>query len=238
MPRHGKPAELTINLKSATDTSHTTSRPKSSPIEVDLSSFGGDLGSPQQDHSGAKAHSSSSPSSSPRHNRDPSRNFLSNFKSKKAPEQELEQPRTQVRRAKEGDDEYRPGSSSMSKVYHLRNNPGSTPELSLVGSADNVSKNGDDPNNSRPHPSPYHSEDSVASKRKENKAFRNPLARRPSLRRDSASRGSKPELKASFERPPNTAPIQSQNPRNEETMFKSKGKELRGKSAERALASK
>ncbi|KAI6861556.1 hypothetical protein KC334_g21010, partial [Hortaea werneckii] len=126
----------------------------------------------------------------------------------------------------------------MSKVYHPRNNPGSTPELSLVGSADSVSKNGDDPNNSRPHPSPYHSEDSVASKRKENKAFRNPLARRPSLRRDSASRGSKPELKASFERPPNTAPIQSQNPRNEETMFKSKGKESRGKSAERTLASK
>lgn len=143
MPRHGKPAELTINLKSATDTSHTTSRPKSSPIEVDLSSFGGDLGTPQQEHSGAKAHSSSSPSSSPRHNRDPSRNFLSNFKSKKAPEQELEHYRTQARRAKEGEDDYRPGSSSMSKVYHLRNNPGSTPELSLVGSADNVSKNGD-----------------------------------------------------------------------------------------------
>ncbi|KAI7672455.1 Rho GTPase activation protein [Hortaea werneckii] len=237
MPRHGKPAELTINLKSATDTSHTTSRPKSSPIEVDLSSFGGDLGSPQQDYPAAKA-PSSSPSNSPRHNRDPSKNFLSNFKSKKAPEQELDQHRTQVRRTKEGDDEYRPGSSSMSKVYHLRNNPGSTPELSLVGSADNVSKNGDDPNSSRPQPSPHYSEDSIASKRRENKPFRNPLARRPSLRRDSASRGSKPELKASFEKPPNTAPIQSQNPRNEETMFKSKGKESRGKSAERALASK
>lgn len=31
----------------------------------------------------------------------------------------------------------------MSKVYHLRNNPGSTPELSLVGSAESVGKGGD-----------------------------------------------------------------------------------------------
>lgn len=38
------------------------------------------------------------------------------------------------------DEVLRPSSSSMSKIYHLRKAPGSTPELSLVGSADSVTK--------------------------------------------------------------------------------------------------
>lgn len=33
-----------------------------------------------------------------------------------------------------------PESSSMSKIYHLRKAPGSTPELSLVSSADGAAK--------------------------------------------------------------------------------------------------
>jgi hypothetical protein len=45
----------------------------------------------------------------------------------------------QIRQAKD-DDELRPNSSSMQKIYHLRKNPGSTPELSLVGSKENVRK--------------------------------------------------------------------------------------------------
>jgi hypothetical protein len=59
-------------------------------------------------------------------------------KSRTASETEVkEPPRSQIRHAKD-DDELRPNSSSMSKIYHLRKNPGSTPELSLVGSKENV----------------------------------------------------------------------------------------------------
>lgn len=45
--------------------------------------------------------------------------------------------RVPIRQAKD-DEDVRPSSSSMSKIYHLRKNPGSTPELSLVGSKENV----------------------------------------------------------------------------------------------------
>jgi len=37
-----------------------------------------------------------------------------------------------------------PESGSMSKVYHLRQAPGSTPELSLVSSAESVAKGNDE----------------------------------------------------------------------------------------------
>ncbi len=40
---------------------------------------------------------------------------------------------------KDENDAHRPGSS-MAKIYQLKKNPGSTPELSLVGSAENVGK--------------------------------------------------------------------------------------------------
>ena len=37
-----------------------------------------------------------------------------------------------------------PESGSMSKIYHLRQAPGSTPELSLVSSAESVAKGHDE----------------------------------------------------------------------------------------------
>ena len=65
---------------------------------------------------------------------DPPPNFLGSFKSRTNTDESL----NDVRQGKENEEEYRPGTSSMSKIYHLRKNPGSTPELSLVGGADTV----------------------------------------------------------------------------------------------------
>jgi len=130
--------ELTLNVHSVP--SNDGEGPNSSPIAVDLSSFGGDFPGAQLTslpplHSTPSPYSS--PPASPRHTRDASKNFLSNFKNRISPEQEREQGR----HAKEAeDDAYQPGTSSMSKIYHLKKNPGSTPELSLVGSAENVGK--------------------------------------------------------------------------------------------------
>ena len=145
MPRSSKPrpSELTINLKSDLQKSkdEDSPDPKSSPMGfegIDLSSLGGDIGSGQLGLTSLPPLPPSAPSS-PKHSRDPSKNFLSNFKNRTATEQEQREQDKQSRRAKD-DDEYRPGSSSMSKIYHLRKNPGSTPELSLVGSAENVRK--------------------------------------------------------------------------------------------------
>lgn len=135
MPRHLKPTDLTI----ATETAQASSGPNSSPINVDLSSFGGEFGG----NLASLPPLPSSPPTSPRHHRDPSKNLLSNFKNRISPGQEQQQQRGQIRQVKEEDDAYGPGSSSMSKIYHLRKNPGSTPELSLVGSAENVGKAGD-----------------------------------------------------------------------------------------------
>lgn len=137
MPRSPKPSELTINLKSASETAQDSQGPNTSPINVDLSSFGGDFTSPLT----SLPPLPSSPPTSPRHQRDPSKNFLSNFKNRIVPEPEQQQ--SQVRQVRNEHEAYPPGSSSMSKIYHLRKNPGSTPELSLVGSAENLSKSGD-----------------------------------------------------------------------------------------------
>jgi hypothetical protein len=104
---------------------------------VDLGSFGGGF-----EHEGFAAGLTTipkdrpfipqSPPASPKqHNRDSSKNFLSNFKSKKVSDSEHK---------REDRDEYRPTTSSVSKIDHLRNNPGSTPELSLVGSQENIGK--------------------------------------------------------------------------------------------------
>ncbi|KAK3109234.1 hypothetical protein LTR53_017733, partial [Teratosphaeriaceae sp. CCFEE 6253] len=43
-----------------------------------------------------------------------------------------------IRQVMEESDANRPGSSSMAKIYQLKKNPGSTPELSLLGSAEKV----------------------------------------------------------------------------------------------------
>lgn len=114
---------------------------------VDLGSFGGgfehDLAAgltsyPMQQPQSPPA----SPRAAPLH-RDPSKNFLSNFKSRISPEQE-QRHQKEIRPESHEDDENRSGNSSMTKIYHLKRNPGSTPELSLVGSQDNVHKTGAD----------------------------------------------------------------------------------------------
>ena len=66
-------------------------------------------------------------------------------------------------------------------------------------------------------------------------SFRNPLTRSKSIRRDSNSK-SRPNGKPSFEQPPKTAPLSSDWPGSSDMLFK-KGKDKRGKSAERAVAS-
>ncbi|KAK4546030.1 hypothetical protein LTR36_002167 [Oleoguttula mirabilis] len=234
MPRSPRPTDLTINLKSASETAQTSSGPNTSPINVDLSSFGGDFTGTLT----SLPPLPSSPPTSPRHQRDPSKNFLSNFKNRTVPEHEQQQ--SQIRQVKEDDEAYRPGSSSMSKIYHLRKNPGSTPELSLVGSAESVGKSGDADHSavasSRPQPSPHHSEENIASKRKD-KPFRNPLTRTKSTRRDSHSK-SKPDFKPLLENPPKTAPFQPTDwPGSDMNLLRAKDKAKRGKSAERAAVS-
>lgn len=139
MPRQSKPAELTLQAQNG---SHNAAN--SSPINlegVDLGSFGGgfehDIAAgltplpkdlPQSPISPRATHSSG---------REPSKGFLSSLKSRVGSEQEQKRD---TRQAKDREEEYRPNTSSMSKIYHLRNNPGSTPELSLVGSNENMRK--------------------------------------------------------------------------------------------------
>lgn len=145
MPRQSKPkpAGLTINPKTELERRRDgdSPDPKSSPINlegIDLSSFGGDIGPEFANLPPLPQSPPLMPPPSPGHRRDPSKTAVNNFKTRISPEQE-QRERGQVRQVKD-DSDYRPASSSMSKIYHLRKNPGSTPELSLVGSAENVSK--------------------------------------------------------------------------------------------------
>ncbi|TKA43129.1 hypothetical protein B0A54_06077 [Friedmanniomyces endolithicus] len=184
MQRHPKPTNLTINSKSAAEAAQATSGPASSPMHlegVDLSSFGGEFGGNTLTSTPPMP---SSPPTSPGHRRGQSKTILGTFKSRS---QEYAQQKTQqLRHVKDENDAHRPGSS-MAKIYQLKKNPGSTPELSLVGSAENVGKMSvDDP---------------------------------------------KPLL----EQPPNTAPLASDWPKQQDMrLLGMKGKEKRGKSAERA----
>lgn len=143
-PAKTRPANLTINSKTdlLANRSEDTPPPQSSPMNlegIDLSSFGGDFSTPLI----SLPPLPQSPSTSPRINRDTSKTFLTNFKSRLTSEQDQRAEPPQRRQVKD-DDEYRPGSSSVSKIYHLRKNPGSTPELSLVGSAESDRKHSDD----------------------------------------------------------------------------------------------
>nr|POE51621.1 putative rho-type gtpase-activating protein 2 [Quercus suber] len=231
-PRAHKPADLTIHQRTSDD----NSEPKTSPIGVDLSSFSGpgdanDIGTaylpplPQ------------SPPTSPSLSRDQSKGFLSNLKHRISPEQEH---RPQIHMKHEDDEAYRPGSSSMSKIYHLKENPGSTPELSLVRSRENNAKQTGEgghianPPPLRPETSSQRSEDNTIMKRKE-KTFRNPLTRTKS-RRDSHSKTKiDTSIKHHQVQPPMTAPLSSDWPDND--LLRVKPKQARGKSAERAIAS-
>lgn len=141
MPRQSKPkpAGLTIDPNPELEARGRNERspdPKSSPMNlegIDLSSFGGDIGPEYQDLPPLPQSPPLMPPPSPGgHRRDPSKTLVNNFRTR-------EDSRSQLRQVKD-DNEYRPGSSSVSKIYHLRKDPGSTPELSLVGSAENVSK--------------------------------------------------------------------------------------------------
>lgn len=145
MPRQSKskPTGLTINAKIDPEKGkgQGSPDPKSSPMDlqgIDLSSFGGDIG-PEFATLPPLPQSPPLMPPSPGHKRDPSRTFLTNFKSRTSPEQDQREQKSQIRQVKD-DSEYRPSSSSMSKIYHLRKDAGSTPELSLVGSAENVAK--------------------------------------------------------------------------------------------------
>ena len=137
-----KPAGLTINLKTDHIRSQEDDAPDTngSPMDlqgIDLSSFGGDFGPGPLDLPPLPL----SPPSSPGHAREPSKSMpLPNTaRSRTISEQEQRAEPPQRKQAKD-DEEVRPNSGSMSKIYHLRKHPGSTPELSLVGSAENVGK--------------------------------------------------------------------------------------------------
>ena len=141
MPRQAKPkpADLTINLNTDREIlkDDASPDPNTSPMNlqgIDLSSFGGDFGPSLMDLPPLPL--SPPPPSSPRF-QDPLKTIPSTSKTRAEQEQRADPPR---RRGTKDDDEYPPGSGSMSKIYHLRKNPGSTPELSLVGSAENVGK--------------------------------------------------------------------------------------------------
>jgi hypothetical protein len=148
MPRHGNPKELTINLTAVDDRHAPRDRPTSSPIAlegIDLSSIDGGIGL-----TSLPALPASPPASSPSSRKtSASKSILSTLKSRsreasreRSKERALQQQqelKNQARRTQEQEGLV-PESGSMSKVYHLRNTPGSTPELSLVSSAESVAK--------------------------------------------------------------------------------------------------
>lgn len=148
MPRHGNPKELTINLTAVDDRHAPRDRPISSPIAlegIDLSSIDGGIGLTSLPPLPA-----SPPASSPSSRKtSASKSLLSTLKSRSREVsrersreralQEQQESKNQVRRMQEQDGRL-PESGSMSKIYHLRKAPGSTPELSLVSSAESVAK--------------------------------------------------------------------------------------------------
>ncbi|WPB08078.1 uncharacterized protein RHO25_012742 [Cercospora beticola] len=205
MPRHPKPQELKLSEKGVRENG-VQPGPNSSPMNlqgVDLGSFGGgfehDVAAGLTPLPKEQGKYPQSPPGSPRaHNRDSSKNLLSSFRNKLSNEQEERKNSRQGRNEKE---EYRPGTSSVSKIYHLRNNPGSTPELSLVGSQEAISKQSSESEKpalpARPQPTPKHSQDSTASRqrsesKKENKGLLGRMGRRASVRRGSNATGSRP----------------------------------------------
>jgi hypothetical protein len=143
MPRHTKPKDLSINLKATEAHNAPPERPVSSPIAlegIDLSSIEGGIGMT------SVPSLPSSPPTSPGRPKELSKNILQSLRpgksrdrSKERQLKDQENQRIQTRQVGE-DENRRPGSGSMSQIYHLRQAPGSTPELSLVGSAENVAK--------------------------------------------------------------------------------------------------
>jgi len=166
MPRHGnaRARELTINLTTEDDRNAAPrDRPTSSPIVlegVDLSSIDGGIG--QKSQPSLPSLPASPLASSPLSRKtSASKSILSPFKSlsreasrersrerarqqqQKQQYQEQQKSKHQERRMQEQEGRL-PESGSMSKIYHLRQAPGSTPELSLVSSAESVAKGHDE----------------------------------------------------------------------------------------------
>jgi hypothetical protein len=146
MPRQArpKPADLTINSKvggKENRKSDASLDPKSSPMNlegIDLSSFGGDIGMDVASLPPLPSSPPVPPLPNGQQKGEQSKSLALTSKPRTMSEPETKEQR-QIRQAKD-DDELRPNSSSMQKIYHLRKNPGSTPELSLVGSKENVRK--------------------------------------------------------------------------------------------------
>ena len=153
MPRHVNPKELTINLTAVDDRHAPHDRPISSPIAlagIDLSSIDGGIG-----QSSLPALPASPPASSPSSRKaSASESILASFNKTRSREtsserseqtalQEQQEAKNQARRMQEQEGRV-PETGSMSKVYHLRKAPGSTPELSLVSSAESVAKGQDE----------------------------------------------------------------------------------------------
>lgn len=144
MPRQSKPKPAGLKINSKVDVAvrkgDGSPDPKSSPMNlqgIDLSSFGGDIG---MDGAALPPLPQSPPIPQLEEQYlDTPKASTSAAKNRTASESEVKETRSQIRHAKD-DDELRPTSSSMSKIYHLRKNPGSTPELSLVGSKESVRK--------------------------------------------------------------------------------------------------
>nr|OQO24349.1 hypothetical protein B0A51_05576 [Rachicladosporium sp. CCFEE 5018] len=248
MPRHPNPRDLTIDSEILEKPHAISERPVSSPIAlegIDLSSIEGGIGLT------SLPPLPSSPPTSPGLKKRPSQGILERFRpgsssglSKGAMDGQADaREQGQEKKEKENDDP-RAGGGSMSKIYHLKKAPGSTPELRLVGGGENGSKSSTEAEASterRPQPTPHHSEESTTSSRRKEKQFRNPLARTKSLRRDSSSKSSKPTGLAppttTHDQPPKTAPLTSDWPNSDMNLLKGKGKDKdkRGKSAERPV---
>ncbi|KAM0721868.1 hypothetical protein Q7P37_002793 [Cladosporium fusiforme] len=252
MPRHGNPKELTINLTAVDDRHAPPDRPISSPIAlegIDLSTIDGGVGLtslPPLPASPPDSSPSSRKTSAPKSILNTLKNRsreVSRERSRERSSQDRQRgdSKNQTRRMQEQEGRL-PESSSMSKIYHLRKAPGSTPELSLVSSADSAAKGQNEGTNqaeSRPQPSPHPSEDSTTI-RKKDKAFRNPLTRSRSIRSDSQSKARKPSglyPPPPGDQPPNSAPLTGNWPNAEMGVFnhKNKNKDSRGKSADRAV---
>lgn len=217
------PKELTLKLSEAA-TKPNVSRPNSSPIAlqgIDLSSIEGSFPLSQlpplplsPPPPGMKDHSSS-----------PMLDAV---------------PRPQAApNSKEEDDK---PSSSVSKIYHLRQVPGSTPELSLVdngkttldGTAVRQNANASQ-TDKRLDKSSYSTSPPPAEEKRKDKTFRNPLGRSKSIRKESHSSSSKPNGIATEAPPrsPPAAPDRAAPDRPGVSMLTVKNKDKRAKSTER-----
>lgn len=137
MPR---PTHLTINPKSATEAPPNSNAPNSSPVHfegVDLSSLGGEFPAPSTTLTSLPP-LPSSPPTSPRHHRDPSKGILRSLRNRSQPDHEARGRGRQIKQVKGEGENALQGSSSVAQMYKLQHRNGSTPELSLIGSADNV----------------------------------------------------------------------------------------------------